>query len=69
VNAPGGAAAPADVDEDVAKPALRVATPSKAAPADSFDDEPAAAAAPVAKPAADSKTQDILAMIRSRQKQ
>jgi hypothetical protein len=46
-----------------------VATPSKAAPADSFDDEPAAAAAPVAKPAADSKTQDILAMIRSRQKQ
>jgi len=66
VNAPGGAAAPADVDEDVAKPALRVA--SKAAPADSFDDE-AVASAPVAKPASDSKTQDILAMIRSRQKQ
>ena len=65
VNAPGGAAAPADADEDVAKPALRVA--SKAAPADSFDDEPAAAAAPVAKPAGDSKTQDILAMIRARQ--
>jgi hypothetical protein len=54
------------VDEDVAKPALRVA--SKAAPADSFDDE-AVASAPVAKPAGDSKTQDILAMIRSRQKQ
>ena len=67
VNAPGGAAAPADVDEDVAKPALRVAAPSKAAPADSFDDEPAAASAPVAKPAGDSKTQDILAMIRARQ--
>jgi len=67
VNAPGGAAAPADADEDVAKPALRVAAPSKAAPADNFDDEPAEASAPVAKPAGDSKTQDILAMIRSRQ--
>jgi hypothetical protein len=32
------------------------------------DDEPAAAAAPVAKPAASQKAEDILAMIRSRQK-
>jgi hypothetical protein len=65
VNAPAGAAPAVDVDEDTPKPALRVAAPAKAA--DDFDDEPAVATAPVSKPAGDSKTQDILAMIRSRQ--
>jgi len=65
VNAPAGAAPAVDVDEDTPKPALRVAAPAKAA--DDFDDEPAVATAPVTKPAGDSKTQDILAMIRSRQ--
>jgi hypothetical protein len=66
VNAPAGAAAATEMDEDTPKPALRVAAPAKAA--DDFD-EPAVATAPVGKPAGDSKTQDILAMIRSRQKQ
>jgi hypothetical protein len=65
VNAPAGTAATTEVDEEIAKPALRVAAPTKAA--DDFDDEPAVATAPVSKPAGESKTQDILAMIRSRQ--
>jgi hypothetical protein len=73
VNAPAGAAttaAPAvaaDADEDtpVAKSAP-VATVSS----DFDDDEPAVASAPVeAKPASSDKAQDILAMIRARQKQ
>ena len=73
VNAPAGTvatAAPAvaaDADEDtpVAKSAP-VATVSS----DFDDDEPAVASAPVeAKPASSDKAQDILAMIRARQKQ
>jgi len=72
VNAPAGAAttaAPAvaaDADEDtpVSKPA-----PVATASSDFDDDEPAVASAPVqAKPSSD-KAQDILAMIRARQKQ
>jgi hypothetical protein len=69
VQAPGGSGA-SHVDEDVpaAKPALKVAAP---APASDFDeDDTPTAAAPVAKPAAGGQNaQDILAMIRSRQKQ
>jgi hypothetical protein len=71
VQAPAGSAAPAPVaDEDtaapVAKPALKVS-----APASDFDEEDApVATAPVAKPAAGGqKAEDILAMIRARQKQ
>jgi hypothetical protein len=53
------------VDEDVpaAKPALKVVTP-----ADDFDDEPAVATAPVQAKASGQNAQDILAMIRNRQK-
>ena len=70
VNAPAGTAAPAtavvdghgDVHEVEAK-----AAPAPSASSD-FDDEPAVASAPVvAKPSSD-KAQDILAMIRARQK-
>jgi hypothetical protein len=70
VNAPAGTAAPAtavvdghgDVHEVEAKSA-----PASVASSD-FDDEPAVASAPVvAKPSSD-KAQDILAMIRARQK-
>jgi len=62
VNAPAGAAG---VNEDtpvvVAKPAPVVSS--------DFDDEPVVASAPVeAKPASSDKAQDILAMIRARQK-
>jgi hypothetical protein len=66
VNAPAGGSTPApataDVDEDV--PA------TKPAPvASSFDeDEPAVATAPVAAKPSTDKAQDILAMIRARQK-
>jgi hypothetical protein len=45
-----------------------IPVPAPAAASD-FDDEPATASAPVeAKPAGGDKTQDILAMIRARQK-
>jgi hypothetical protein len=66
VNAPAGSSAPApataDIDEDVpaSKPVLV---------ASSFDeDEPAIASAPVAAKPSSDKAQDILAMIRARQK-
>ena len=70
VQAPAGSAVPAmtvdghgDVHEVAAKPALKVA-----APVSDFDDEDAPApTAPVAKPAATGKAEDILAMIRARQ--
>jgi hypothetical protein len=67
MSAPTGspAAAAVDVDEDapVAKPA------AKAPVATDFDDEPPTASAPVTKPAeGNKKAEDILAMIRARQK-
>jgi hypothetical protein len=73
VQAPAGGSTPApavavdghgDVHEvAAAKPALKVA-----APVSDFDDEDAPApTAPVAKPAATGKAEDILAMIRARQ--
>jgi hypothetical protein len=66
VNAPAGSSTPApataDVDEDVP-----VAKPAPVA--SSFDeDEPAVASAPVAAKPSTDKAQDILAMIRARQK-
>jgi hypothetical protein len=78
VNAPAGAAAAVDADEDtpavkatpapVARPAAApVALAESDIPFD-VDDAPAATA-PVAKPAGTQKAEDILAMIRSRQKQ
>ena len=69
VQAPAGGSAPAisapltDEDTPAAKPALKVAVPVS-----DFDDEDAPApTAPVAKPAATGKAEDILAMIRARQ--
>jgi len=72
MSAPVGTAAASavDVDEDtpVAKAAFKPA--AKAPVATDFDDEPSAASAPVAKPAeGNKKAEDILAMIRARQKQ
>jgi hypothetical protein len=76
VNAPAGAAAAVDADEDTAAPKAAPApvaarpAPVVAAEDAPFDVEDApAAAAPVAKPAGTQKAEDILAMIRSRQKQ
>jgi hypothetical protein len=72
VNAPAGSAAPApatavvDGHGDVHEVK---ATPAPSASSDFDDDEPAVASAPVvAKPASSDKAQDILAMIRARQK-
>jgi hypothetical protein len=71
VNAPAGAAAAVDADEDTpapkAAPAARpVAAPVAEDPPFDVDDAPAAAA-PVSKPAGTQKAEDILAMIRARQ--
>jgi hypothetical protein len=65
VSAPAGSSAPAV--EATAAPAA-VATPAPVV-SDDFDEEPAVATAPVAKPASggSDKAQDILAMIRARQ--
>jgi hypothetical protein len=74
VGAPAGAAPAADADEDT--PAVKsAAMPVAAQPAVVAEDPPfdvenaPAASAPVAKPAGTQKAEDILAMIRSRQKQ
>jgi len=67
VAAPAGTAAPATVDADEYTPAP-AAKPAPVASVDFDDDEPAVATAPVAKPAPAGNTQDILAMIRARQK-
>lgn len=72
VNAPAGGVAPApavaaDTDEDAPAPVAKAAPVSSS---DFDDDEPAVASTPVqAKPAGGDKAQDILAMIRARQKQ
>jgi len=69
---PAGVSAPAGssstVDEDAPAPATKAAP----APVNSFDDEddtPAVASAPVEAKAGTQKAEDILAMIRARQKQ
>jgi hypothetical protein len=68
VAAPGGAAAgdAEDTPAPAAKPALKVAAPAPVAE-DAFDEEPAAAAAPVTAAKPSGNAQDILAMIRARQ--
>jgi hypothetical protein len=69
VQAPGGAAAgdAEDTPTPAARPALKVATPAAPVAEDSFDEEPAAAAAPVTAAKPSGNAQDILAMIRARQ--
>ena len=66
---PAGVAAPAGaasaVDEDAPAP---VAKPAPAVTSEFDDEEPVVATAPVAAKASTDKAQDILAMIRSRQK-
>jgi hypothetical protein len=64
VNAPAGSAPAAEL-----APAPQASAPAPTASSDFDDEEPAAATAPVeAKPASSDKAQDILAMIRARQK-
>jgi hypothetical protein len=65
VSAPAGAAPAVEVDEDAPAP---VAKPAPVATSEFDDEEPAVATAPVAAKASTDKAQDILAMIRSRQK-
>jgi hypothetical protein len=65
VNAPAGGVAPAD--EDAPAPATKPA-PVVASSFDDEDDAPAVASAPVATKPATQKAEDILAMIRARQK-
>jgi hypothetical protein len=68
VNAPAGSSAPA-AESAPAPTATATAAPAPTASSDFDDDEPAVASAPVvAKPASSDKAQDILAMIRARQK-
>ena len=68
VAAPSGSSTNEDAAPRAAAPAAVKAAPAPAAePAAWEDDEPAVAAAPVAKPAGTQKAEDILAMIRSRQ--
>jgi hypothetical protein len=65
VSAPAGATPAVETDEDAPAP---VAKPAPVATSNFDDDEPAVATAPVAAKASTDKAQDILAMIRSRQK-
>ena len=68
VQAPGGAVTDAeDTPVPAAKPALKVAAPAAPVAEDAFDEEPAAAAAPVTAAKPSGNAQDILAMIRARQ--
>jgi hypothetical protein len=68
---PAGVAAPASTTVvDGHGDAHEVPTPAVTASSTDFDEEPAVASAPVeAKPAGSNKAEDILAMIRARQKQ
>jgi hypothetical protein len=65
VAAPAGATPAVETDEDAPAP---VAKPAPAVISGFDDEEPAVATAPVAAKASTDKAQDILAMIRSRQK-
>jgi hypothetical protein len=66
VSAPGGSGS-AHVDEDTPAPAARPA-PAVASSFDDEDDTPAVASAPVEAKPSTQKAEDILAMIRARQK-
>ena len=67
VSAPGGSSA-AHADEDTPVPAAKPA-PAASSSFDDEDDAPAVASAPVEAKPATQKAEDILAMIRARQKQ
>ena len=69
VAAPAGTASAPAADEDTPAPVAKAAPAAAASSFDDEDDTPAAAAPVVAKPASSDKAQDILAMIRARQKQ
>jgi hypothetical protein len=71
VNAPGGnSSSDAETAAPASAPAAKATPAPVAEPAAWEDEEPAVATAPVVKPAATGQNaQDILAMIRSRQKQ
>ena len=68
VTAPGGSTGAAHTDEDAPAPAAKPA-PAVASSFDDEDDAPAVASAPVQAKPSTQKAEDILAMIRSRQKQ
>jgi hypothetical protein len=68
VNAPAGGSGTAHADEDAPAPAARPA-PAAASTFDDEDDAPAVASAPVEAKPSTQKAEDILAMIRARQKQ
>ena len=68
VNAPAGGSASAHVDEDTPAPAAKP-SPVTASSFDDEDDAPAVASAPVEAKPSTQKAEDILAMIRARQKQ
>jgi hypothetical protein len=68
VNAPAGNTGTASVDEDAPAPAAKPA-PAAASSFDDEDDAPAVASAPVEVKPSTQKAEDILAMIRARQKQ
>ena len=68
VSAPGGSSSAAHVDEDAPAPAVKPA-PATSSSFDDEDDAPAVASAPVAAKPSTQKAEDILAMIRARQKQ
>ena len=67
VTAPAGSGNVAHVDEDAPAPATKPA-PAPASSFDEEDDAPAPASAPVEAKAGTQKAEDILAMIRARQK-
>jgi len=67
VNAPAGGSGTAHADEDVPAPAAKPA-PAAASSFDDEDDAPAVASAPVEAKPSTQKAEDILAMIRARQK-
>jgi hypothetical protein len=67
VNAPTGSAAP-HADDDTSAPAAKPA-PATSSSFDEDDEAPATASAPVQAKPSTQKAEDILAMIRSRQKQ
>jgi hypothetical protein len=68
VNAPAGGSGTTHADEDAPAPAAKPA-PAAASSFDDEDDAPAVASAPVEAKPSTQKAEDILAMIRARQKQ
>jgi hypothetical protein len=70
VSAPGASSGSAHADEDAPAPAVKSApAPAAVSSFNDEDDAPAAASAPVQAKPSTQKAEDILAMIRARQKQ